>query len=98
MVGAFWHRQVRFGDIWRYTYRVQNRRLQHVPKGEMNMLSAAFSFISTTEYGVINKWERSMHILKEKSVVGGGNIGHHESKIASEVTDDQNTITILIIF
>ena len=39
-----------------------------------------------------------MHILKEELVVGGGNIGHHESQIASGVTDDQNTIRILIIF
>ena len=64
----------------------------------MNRLSAAIVFILTTECGAIKKWERSMHILKEELVVGGGKIGHHESQIASGVTDDQNTIRILIIF
>ena len=39
-----------------------------------------------------------MHILKGKLVVVVGNIGHHESQIARGVTDDQNTIIILIIF
>ena len=39
-----------------------------------------------------------MHILKKDLVVGGGKIGHHESQIASGVTDDQNMIKILIIF
>ena len=64
----------------------------------MNRLSAPIAFISNTECGVIKKWERSLHILKEELVVGGGKIGHHESQIASGVTDDQNTIIILIIF
>ena len=64
----------------------------------MNMLSAAIAFISTTECGVIKKWEIYLHILKDELVVGGGKIGHHESQIASGVTDDQNTIRILIIF
>ena len=39
-----------------------------------------------------------MHILKEWLVFGGGKIGHHVSQIASRVTDDQNTIKMLIIF
>ena len=64
----------------------------------MNRLAAAITFISTTEYGVIKKWERSLHILKEELVVGGGRIGHHEPQIAIMVTNDQNTIIILIIF
>ena len=69
-----------------------------MPKGEINRLSAPIAFISNTECGVIKKWERSMHILKEELVVGGGNIGYHESQIASRVTDDHNAIIILIIF
>ena len=64
----------------------------------MNRLSAAIDIISTTGCGLIKKWERSLHILKEEVVVGGGKIRHHESQIASGVTDDQNTIRILIIF
>ena len=40
-----------------------------------------------------------MHILKEELVLGGGGkIGQIMSQIASEVTDDQNKIRILIIF
>ena len=64
----------------------------------MNRLSAAIAFISTTECEVIKKWERYLHILREELVIGGGNIGYHESQIASRVTGDQNTIRILIIF
>ena len=64
----------------------------------MISLSAAIAFISTTYCWVIKIWERDMHILKGKLVVVVGNIGHHESQIARGVTDDQNTIIILIIF
>ena len=39
-----------------------------------------------------------MRILKEDLVVGGGKIGRHESQIASGVTDNKNTIIILILF
>ena len=36
--------------------------------------------------------------LEGRIFSGGGKIGHHESQIASGVTDNQNTIRILIIF
>ena len=64
----------------------------------MNRLLAAISSLSTIELGVIKKWEISLQILKEELVVGGGNIRHQESQIASRVMDDHNTIRILIIF
>ena len=36
--------------------------------------------------------------LEGRIFSGGGKIGHHESQIASGVTDDHNTIIILILF
>ena len=64
----------------------------------MNRLSAAIAFISTTEWGIIKKWEKSLHILKEELVVGGGGEGIRQnvSQIASGVTDDHNTIIIFV--
>ena len=61
----------------------------------MNRLPEEISFISTTECGVIQKWERCLHILKEELVIGGVKIRHHESQIASRLMDDKNTIKIL---
>ena len=48
----------------------------------MNRLSAAIEFISTTECRVIKKGERSLHILKEELVVGGGGVNRakHDTK------------------
>ena len=68
------------------------------PRVNIKSLSAAIVFISTTECGLIEKCKIYLHILKEELVVGGVNIRHHDSQIASGVTDDQNTIRILIIF
>ena len=64
----------------------------------MKSLSEENIFISATEFGMIKKWEISLHILKEELVIGGGKIWHHVSQIASGVTDDQNKIIIIIIF
>ena len=75
------------GSIWKY--------LTLHPQGEK---LSSIAFISTTECGVIKKWEISLQILKEELVVEGGKIRHHESQIASGVTDNQNTIRILIMF
>ena len=61
-------------------------------------IQEAINLISTTEFGMIKKWEISLHILKEELVIGGGKIWHHVSQIASGVTDDQNKIIIIIIF
>ena len=69
-----------------------------MPKSEMNRLSAAIDFISTTDCGVMKKWEISTHILKKELIIEGGKIAHHESQIAIKITDDQNTIRILMIF
>ena len=59
-----------------------------MPKGEINRFSAAIDFVSTTDCGVIKNWERSLHVLKEELVVGGGKIRHHKSQIASGVKYD----------
>ena len=64
----------------------------------MNTFSSAIAFISTTECGIIKKWRVSLHKLKGKLVVVGGKFGKILSQIASGVTDNQNTIRILIIF
>ena len=64
----------------------------------MDRTSRAIAFIPTTDCGAIKKWERSLQILKEELVVGGGKIGYHESQMASGVTDDHNMIRTLIIF
>ena len=66
-------------------------------KREMNRLTGAIAFISTTECGVI-KNGGYMHILKEELVVRGCKIGHHKSQRASWITDNQNRIRILIYF
>ena len=97
MVGEFLNCQVQFEYIWCYTHRVQNCHRQHVPKGEINMLSASISFISTTECGIIKMGGIHANI---QLIIGGSRdkIGHHESQIASGVTNDQNMIIILIIF
>ena len=64
----------------------------------MNKLSAAITFISTPEWGVIKKrGDISAHL---EGIIGrgGGKIGQNVSQVASRVTDDQNKIIILIVF
>ena len=65
----------------------------------MKRLSAEIAFISTTQCGVITYLGEISENIEGRIGRGGGRkIGQNVSQIASGVTDDHNTIIILIIF
>ena len=96
-----WCILVTSGSIWRYlALHPQGAKSPMITCAQgwnEQVVSGGCLHINNRVWGN-KKWELSLHILKEELVVGGGNIGHHVAQIESGVTNNQNTIRILMIF